>query len=51
MKRWIAAVLVVVGVALGTAACGSDDDGGVIETPTTAPGNSPGTTRGSDYSG
>ena len=48
MRRWIAGVLVVVAVSLGTAACGSDDDGGVIQTPTTL---NTGATRGSDYSG
>ncbi|MGH9225546.1 MAG: hypothetical protein ACRD2W_17565 [Acidimicrobiales bacterium] len=51
MRRWIAGVLAVVALAVGTVACGSEDDGGVVETPGTTVGNSPGTTRASDYSG
>ena len=50
IRRWLAGALVVASVALGAVACG-DDNGGVIETPTTvAPGNT-GATRGYDYGG
>ena len=52
MRRWIAGVLVVLGMAVGAAACGSEDNGGVVESPgTTVGGSGTGTTRGSDYSG
>ena len=50
MRRWIAAALVVMGIAVGSAACGSDDDGGVVESPATT-SRGVDTTRGSDYSG
>ena len=51
MRRWVAGMLVVVGVALAGAACGSDDNGGVVESPgtTVGGGGGPGTTRGYDY--
>jgi len=53
MRRWIAAALLALaaaGAAAGAAGCGSADNGGVIEGPTTTAG-APAATRGSDYSG
>ena len=50
MRRLIAGVLVTAAVALGTAACGNDN-GGVIQGPTTTVGSKTGATRSSDYSG
>ena len=40
MRRRVLAVLAVAGIALGLAACGSSDNGGVIDNPTvtTTPG-------------
>jgi hypothetical protein len=52
MRRWIAGVLVVMGMAVGGVACGSEDNGGVVETPGTTVGGGgggPGTTQGYDY--
>ena len=51
MRRWIAGVLVVVGIAVGATACGSDDNGGVVETPGSNSGGGPSTTKGYDYGG
>lgn len=48
LRRGIAAVVLALAVA-GAAGCGSSDNGGVIEGPTTSKG--PAATRSSDYGG
>ena len=48
VRRWMAAAAMVLAVA-GATGCGSSDNGGVIDGPTTTKG--PAATRGSDYGG
>jgi hypothetical protein len=42
LRRWIAAAVAAMALIIGTAACGSSDNGGVIQGPTTTAAGSTG---------